>query len=119
MNRFALAGLIAAVALSLFASVAEAWSGGAALGGPFAGPPAATGPWSGTARFGGPFGGPPPGQLQNEAWGRYLLNQYQRNNPPPPPQVFPQFPNWAWIAPAWQWNGFQWVWVPGYWVPTR
>lgn len=119
MRRFAVPGLVMAVALGLFAARAEAWSGGAKFGSPFAGPQMGAGAWSGSARYGSPFAGSPVGELQNEAWGRYLMNQHFRNNPPPPPQVYPQFPNWAWMAPSWQWNGFQWVWVPGYWVPRK
>ena len=115
MKRWSVPALLAAVALGLFAAGAEA--GSASYGSPFA---SASDMGAGSARYGSPLGGGPPlGQLQNEAWGRYLLNQYQRNNPPPAPQVFPQHPHWAWIAPAWQWNGYQWVWIPGYWVPTR
>ena len=114
MRRSALSGLIVAIALSLLTARTEAWSAGS----PFAGPPASAGAWSGSSRYGSPFAGPPVGELQNEAWGRYLWGQYLRNNPLPPRQVHPQFPNWAWIAPSWQWNGFQWVWVPGYWIPN-
>lgn len=114
MSRFALSGPIVAIALSLLTANAEAWS----TGSPFAGPPARAGVWSGSARYGSPFAGPSVGELQNEAWGRYLRRQYLRNNPLLPQQVHPQFPNWAWMAPSWQWNGFQWVWVPGYWVPN-
>ena len=115
MRRFARRGLIAAVALVLFTTGAEAWPNG----NPFAGPPVRAEAWSGGARYGSPFAGPPVGELQNEAWGRYLQRQYLLNNPLPGPRTGPHAPSWAWIAPSWQWNGFQWVWVPGYWVPAR
>ena len=114
MRRFAFRRLLVAVALGLVTANAEAWSGGS----PFAGPAARAGAWSGSARYGSPFAGPPVGELQNEAWGRYLMRQYLRNNPLPP-QVFPHSPNWACIAPSWQWNGLQWLRVPGYWVPGQ
>ncbi len=107
MRRIVLPGLLAALAVGLFAGIGEAWAGGNVSGNV----------GRGGARFGSPFPGPPLGERQNEAWGRYLLRQKSRNNPPPPPQFFPQYRNWAWIAPAWQWNGFRWVWVPGYWAP--
>jgi hypothetical protein len=110
MRRFVLPGLLAALTMGLLAASGEAGSGGA---------------WSGHVGFGGarsasPFYSPPLGQLQNEAWGRYLRHQYLSNSPPPqfapPPPVAPRHPNWAWVDPSWQWNGFRWVWVPGYWV---
>jgi hypothetical protein len=111
MRRFVLPGLLAVVAVGLLAGVGEAGS---------------TGLWPGHVGLGGhrppsPFYTPPLGQLQNEAWGRYLLHQYLRNSPPPQvapaPHAVPRHPGWAWVDPCWQWNGHQWVWGPGHWVP--
>src|SRR5262245_28598829 len=110
MRRLTLFGLLVAIGVALSPAIAMAWSGSS----PFA--RAEVGP--GSARYGSPFPGPPLGELQNEAWGRYLWGQYLRNSGPPRP-MNPQRPGWAWVAPAWQWDGFRWVWVPGYWVPVR